>query len=59
MYAIIDDRGHQYKVEQGDRLEVELMDLSEGQKTVEFDRAVPQQQEGTMRMIAVGDNIYA
>ena len=40
MYAIIDDRGHQYKVEEGDVLDVELMDLAEGQDKIEFDRVL-------------------
>lgn len=38
MFAIIDDRGHQYKVQQGDRFDIQLMDLAEGQQSVQFDR---------------------
>lgn len=38
MFAIIDDRGHQYKVKQGDRFDIQLMDLAEGQQSVKFDR---------------------
>lgn len=40
MYAIIDDRGHQYRVQQGNRIDVQLMDLTEGQSTVEFNRVL-------------------
>lgn len=40
MYAVIDDRGHQYKVAQGDRFDVQLMDLAEGQDHVDFDRVL-------------------
>ena len=38
VYAIIEDGAHQYKVQEGDTLEVQLHDLAEGQATVEFDR---------------------
>lgn len=38
MYAIIDDRGHQYRVQQGDRIDIQLMDLAPEQKVVEFNR---------------------
>lgn len=40
MYAIIEDGAHQYKVEQGTRLDVQLHDLDAGQNTVEFDKIV-------------------
>lgn len=40
MYAIIDDRGHQYKVEQGRWLDVQIMDLEDDQKQVEFNRVL-------------------
>ena len=36
MYAIIEDGAHQYKVEEGDTLEVQLHDLDEGQQKLEF-----------------------
>lgn len=38
MYAIISDGAHQYRVEEGQVLEVERKDLPEEVKTVEFDR---------------------
>ncbi|MDD4889616.1 MAG: 50S ribosomal protein L21 [Phycisphaerae bacterium] len=40
MYAIIDDGGKQYRVEQGQELNVELKELAEGVKTVTFDRVL-------------------
>ncbi len=40
MYAIIEDGAHQYKVEEGDTLEVQRRDLEDGQSSVEFDRVV-------------------
>ncbi len=38
MYAIISDGAHQYRVEEGQVLEVERKELPEDAKTVEFDR---------------------
>ncbi len=40
MYAIIEDGAHQYRVEEGQRLDVQLHELDEGQQTVEFDRVL-------------------
>ncbi|MBI4718901.1 MAG: 50S ribosomal protein L21 [Planctomycetes bacterium] len=40
MYAIIADGGNQYRVEQGQRLEVQRRDLPEGTTTVAFDRVL-------------------
>ena len=40
MYAIIEDGAHQYKVQEGDRLEVQLHDLTDDQKTIEFDKVL-------------------
>ncbi len=40
MYAIISDGAHQYRVEEGQILEVERKDLPEEAKTVEFDRVL-------------------
>ena len=40
MYAIIDDGGKQYRVEQGDTIYIELRDLPEGSTSVEFDRVL-------------------
>ncbi|MBN1436283.1 MAG: 50S ribosomal protein L21 [Sedimentisphaerales bacterium] len=38
MYAIIEDGGKQYKVEEGAMVCVDVRDLAEGQTEVEFDR---------------------
>jgi large subunit ribosomal protein L21 len=40
VYAIISDGSHQYRVEEGQVLEVERKNLPEETKTVEFDRVV-------------------
>jgi len=39
-YAIIEDSGTQTKVEPGDRFEIDLRDLKEGQTTVTFDKVL-------------------
>ena len=40
MYAIIEDRGKQYRVAEGDVVEVDLRDLPEGQEHLEFDHVL-------------------
>jgi len=40
VYAIIEDGAHQYKVQEGDTLEVQRRDLPDGQDSIEFDRVV-------------------
>lgn len=40
MYAIIEDGAHQYKIEEGDTLEIQRRNLPEDQTTLEFDRVV-------------------
>ena len=40
MYAIIETGGKQYRVQPGDTLDIELLDLPEGQEQVEFDRVL-------------------
>ncbi|MHC4480590.1 MAG: 50S ribosomal protein L21, partial [Planctomycetota bacterium] len=39
MYAIIDDKGKQYRVQRGDEVQVDLMDCDEGE-LVQFDRVL-------------------
>lgn len=39
-YAIIEDSGTQLKVEPGDRFEVDLRDLKDGQTTITFDKVL-------------------
>ncbi len=36
MYAIFEDGGRQYRVQEGDTIRVDLKDLAEGQQQVEF-----------------------
>ncbi len=40
MYAIFEDGGRQYRVQEGDTLRVDLRDLGEGQERVEFDQVL-------------------
>ena len=40
MYAIIEDGAHQYKVAEGDTIEVQRRDLAEGQEVIEFDHVL-------------------
>ena len=40
MYAIIEDSGQQFKVSEGDTLQVDLRDLAEGVQTLEFPRVL-------------------
>ncbi|MGN6368683.1 MAG: 50S ribosomal protein L21 [Phycisphaerae bacterium] len=39
-YAIIEDSGTQLKVEPGDRFEVDLRELKDGQTTITFDKVL-------------------
>jgi len=39
-YAIIEDSGTQLKVEAGDKIQIDLRDLAEGQTTVTFDKVL-------------------
>lgn len=36
MYAIFEDGGRQYRVQEGDTIRVDLRDLAEGQQQIEF-----------------------
>ena len=40
MYAIIEDSGTQFRVAEGDTIEVDPRDLAEGQTNLEFDRVL-------------------
>ena len=40
MYAVIEDSGQQFRVQEGDVLEVDLRDLAEDQKEIEFGRVL-------------------
>lgn len=39
-YAIIEDSGTQFKVEPGDRFEVDLREIADGQTQITFDRVM-------------------
>jgi large subunit ribosomal protein L21 len=40
VYAVIEDGAHQYKVSEGDTLDLQRHDLEDGQETLEFDRVL-------------------
>ncbi|MHC4562308.1 MAG: 50S ribosomal protein L21 [Planctomycetota bacterium] len=40
MYAVIEDSGQQFRVSEGDVLNVDLRDLAENAKTIQFDRVL-------------------
>ncbi|MFG0275146.1 MAG: 50S ribosomal protein L21 [Phycisphaerales bacterium] len=40
MYAVVEDSGTQFKVSEGDLLQIDLRDLPESAKTVTFDRVL-------------------
>ncbi len=40
MYAVIEQGGKQYKVSEGDRLKIELTDVSPEAKTIELDKVL-------------------
>ncbi len=40
MYAIIEQGSKQYKVSQGDRINIELVDVAQGAEKIELDRVV-------------------
>ncbi|MFQ5423878.1 MAG: 50S ribosomal protein L21 [Phycisphaerae bacterium] len=40
MYAVVEDGGKQYRVEQGDTIYIEKRDLTDGATTLEFDRVL-------------------
>ena len=48
MYAVIEQGGKQYKVSEGDRLQVELTDVAADAATLEMDKVL---------MVSDGDNI--
>jgi large subunit ribosomal protein L21 len=40
VYAVIEDSGQQFRVSEGDVLNVDLRDLAENAKTIQFDRVL-------------------
>lgn len=50
MYAIIEDSGQQFRVSEGDVLDVDLRDLPENAKEVLFDRVLLVSSEGNIQI---------
>ncbi len=56
MYAVIEDSGQQFQVQEGDVLEVDLRDLAEDQTEIEFDRVLLVSGDGD---VSVGTPVVA
>ncbi len=56
MYAVIEDSGQQFQVQEGDVLDVDLRDLAEGQTEIEFDRVLLVSGDGN---VSVGTPVVA
>ena len=56
MYAVIEDSGQQFQVQEGDVLEVDLRDLAEDQTEIEFDRVLLVSGDGN---VSVGTPVVA
>ena len=50
MYAIIEDSGQQFKVHEGDVLDVDICDSAEAGKTIDFDRVLLVSNEGDVKI---------
>lgn len=50
MYAVIEDSGRQFRVSEGDVLNVDLRDLTDEPKQIEFDRVLLVSDEGDVRI---------
>lgn len=50
MYAIIEDSGKQFRVAEGDVLDVDIRELPEGASSVEFDRVLLVSNDGNIRV---------
>ena len=50
MYAIIEDSGQQFRVSEGDVLDVDLRDLAEDAQEVEFDRILLVSGDGDVKV---------
>ena len=50
MYAVIEDSGQQFQVQEGDVLEVDLRDLAEDQTEIEFDRVLLVSGDGSVNV---------
>ena len=50
MYAIIEDSGQQFRVAEGDVLDVDLVDVADDGKNIEFDRVLLVGVEGDVKI---------
>lgn len=50
MYAIIEDSGQQFRVSEGDTIDVDLRELPEGQKQIDFDRVLLVSADGGVKV---------
>jgi large subunit ribosomal protein L21 len=50
VYAVIEDSGQQFQVQEGDVLEVDLRDLAEDQTEIEFDRVLLVSGDGSVNV---------
>ena len=50
MYAVIEQGGKQYKIAQGDCLNIELTDVSPDAQTIELDKVLFVNDEGTVKI---------
>ena len=50
MYAIIEDSGQQFRVREGDVLDVDLRELPEEAKQIEFDRVLLTSSDGDVKV---------
>ena len=50
MYAVIEDSGQQFRVSEGDELTVDLRELAEDTKEMEFDRVLLVSNEGDVKV---------
>jgi len=50
VYAVIEDSGQQFRVAEGDVLNVDLRDVEDGVKEIEFDRVLLVSGEGTVKV---------
>jgi large subunit ribosomal protein L21 len=50
VYAVIEDSGQQFRVSEGDVLNVDLRDIAEGAKNLEFGRVLMLSHEGNIKV---------
>ena len=56
MYAVIDDSSQQFRVSEGDVVQIDLRDLAEGAKEIEFNRVLLVSEEGK---VSIGTPLVA